>query len=494
MSDTGSTTTVETEAPLKREREEVLQTRREMTISSQLGSLMPKNFEQVMELAQAMAKGGVAVRAHLRGNPGACVAVIFYALEWRMSPYGVANKSYSVNDQIAFEASLIHAVIEMRAPLEERIKCRFEGEGDDLRCFVWAKCKDEPEPLRWDTPTLGTIQPRKSPLWKSDPEQQLWYYAVRRWARRHFPEIILGVYSKDELEDMTEEERAAVAKDVTPAKTTLTDRVMATTGDREGFKPDDLADVVENGLARPEQAGQTEPKTRRKKREEVVQPEARGQSSESSNETTPPPAAAATAPEGAGKREPDWSDKPENKEAAERSMQAQGRAALGDDPSKPETPSGEAAAAAREASFVDLVTDAPAGLKNVTPVAGNPPIHQQPVQKMEPLASATPEPNRQISTGEARTEIPEGQIPPKTDVKPKAKTEPTKSSEPRTKEEYFDHLRIWMNRSTDASYILERFSSKPERDLRGKCGVIGPAFDGPEGAKEIRDAYLRTIS
>jgi hypothetical protein len=45
------------------------------------------------------------------------------------------------------------------------------------------------------------IEAQNSPLWKNDPDQQLFYYSSRAFCRRHFPDVLLGVYSRDELED-----------------------------------------------------------------------------------------------------------------------------------------------------------------------------------------------------------------------------------------------------------------------------------------------------
>ena len=52
------------------------------------------------QLLDFVAIGGVSVPKHLRGNPGACIAVV----QWRLSPCAVANKSYSVNDRLGYEA------------------------------------------------------------------------------------------------------------------------------------------------------------------------------------------------------------------------------------------------------------------------------------------------------------------------------------------------------------------------------------------------------
>ena len=92
------------------------------------------DMNQVLEFAKIMAVGGVAVPKYLRGNPGACIAVTLNAIEWGMTPFNVANKSYSVNDRVAYEAQLIHAVILKRAPIKGRPKSVFLGEGAKRQC------------------------------------------------------------------------------------------------------------------------------------------------------------------------------------------------------------------------------------------------------------------------------------------------------------------------------------------------------------------------
>ena len=57
---------------------------------------------------------------------------------------------------------------------------------------------------------------RNSPLWKSAPKQQLAYLAVKYWARLYCPEVILGVYSTDELEPTKR-----TIKDITPTDANL---------------------------------------------------------------------------------------------------------------------------------------------------------------------------------------------------------------------------------------------------------------------------------
>lgn len=173
-----------------------------LAISDSAGGVAFANMAQVMEFAKMIAISGVAVPKHLRGNPGACLGVTIQAIEWRMSPYAVANKSYSVNDRLAYEAQLIHAVVLSRGPIKGRPKVEYRNEGDKRRCKVSVELSDAPgQWVEYESPEIGKIPTKNSPLWKSDPDQQLFYFSARSLARRHFPDVILGVYAKDEIED-----------------------------------------------------------------------------------------------------------------------------------------------------------------------------------------------------------------------------------------------------------------------------------------------------
>jgi hypothetical protein len=162
------------------------------------GSMAFSNMNQVMEFAKIMAISGVAVPKHLRETPGACLAVCIQAMEWQMSPFAVANKSYSVNDRMAYEAQLVNAVILRRAPIIGRFQVTYSGAGETRRCKVVANTADGP--VEYESPEFRTIPTKNSPLWKGDPDQQLFYYSSRAMCRRHFPDVILGIYTQDELE------------------------------------------------------------------------------------------------------------------------------------------------------------------------------------------------------------------------------------------------------------------------------------------------------
>jgi hypothetical protein len=85
------------------------------------GRVMPQNFKEIIEFSQMMAKAGGAVPKHFRDEPGVCMVIVQRAIAWEMEVFGLAEKTYFVNDRLAFEAQAIAAVIKKWAPITERV-------------------------------------------------------------------------------------------------------------------------------------------------------------------------------------------------------------------------------------------------------------------------------------------------------------------------------------------------------------------------------------
>ena len=186
-------------------------------LTFQSGKAAPQTMAQAVEFAQLMCKAGAAIPASLRENPGMCLAVTMDAMAWGMNPFAVARFHMVVNGVGSYMSQLITAVINSRAPIKGRLVPLFAGKGDALICRL------EPETLQgqvlpYESPEIGKITPKNSPLWKTDPEQQLGYYSCRAWARRYFPDLLMGVYDPEE---------AAMMKDVTPKDNFLNDEPEA---------------------------------------------------------------------------------------------------------------------------------------------------------------------------------------------------------------------------------------------------------------------------
>jgi hypothetical protein len=183
------------------------------TNDTSTGALM-LNSERLMQLSRAaemMASARVTVPKHLAGSPGDCLAVIMQATQWGMNPFAVAQKTHLVNGTLGYEAQLVNAVISSSTLLATRIGYEWEGDwknvngktdkSDDRAVTVFATLKGESEPRRLRV-SMAQAGVRNSPNWESDPRQQLAYLATKKWARLNAPDVLLGVYTPDELESI----------------------------------------------------------------------------------------------------------------------------------------------------------------------------------------------------------------------------------------------------------------------------------------------------
>ena len=184
----------------------------------------PEIMDRFERIASVMASSKFAVPKHLQGNTGDCLAIIMQSAQWQMDPFAVAQKTHQINGVLGYEAQLVNAVITNRAPITGRLN--FEWYGDwakingkedkswDKGIKVWATLKGETSPREIDI-SMGQVgSVRNSPLWVSDPRQQLAYLAIKRRSRLYTPDVILGVYTPDEIVEREE-------LDVTPVQSTV---------------------------------------------------------------------------------------------------------------------------------------------------------------------------------------------------------------------------------------------------------------------------------
>lgn len=160
-----------------------------------------ENMNRVMTMAKVMASSKVTVPKHLQGNEGDCMAVIIQSMNWGMNPFAVAQKTHLVSGTLGYEAQLVNAVIQASNSIVGTFKYEYQGEGQNLECRVGAMLRGE-DGITWGQWLKnGDVKTRNSPLWATNPKQQLGYLQVKNWARLYCPGAILGVYTPDEIEE-----------------------------------------------------------------------------------------------------------------------------------------------------------------------------------------------------------------------------------------------------------------------------------------------------
>ncbi len=184
-------------------------------------------MDRLERIADLMASGKTTVPQHLRGSKGDCFAISLQSMQWGMNPFAVAQKTHLVNGTLGYEAQLVAAVINSSGLVTGRFQFDWYGpwdkvigkftvkrgdkgeyrvpgwsmaDEDGCGVRVWATLKGEPAARTLDL-LLSQARTRNSTLWADDPKQQLAYLAQKRWARLFAPDVILGVYSADELQE-----------------------------------------------------------------------------------------------------------------------------------------------------------------------------------------------------------------------------------------------------------------------------------------------------
>jgi len=193
-------------------------------------------MDKMMRVAEIMATSKVTIPLHLQKSPGDCLAVVMQATTWGMNPFSVAQKTYQIGGRLGYESQLVSAVINNSGAVKDRFHFEWFGpwekiigkfktvesktKKDDngnakkyivpdwdtkdeagLGIKVWATIKGETEP-RVLTLLMTQARTRNSTLWTEDPKQQIAYLAQSRWSRLYTPDVILGVYTPDELEEL----------------------------------------------------------------------------------------------------------------------------------------------------------------------------------------------------------------------------------------------------------------------------------------------------
>lgn len=157
-------------------------------------------MESLMRVADLMASGRSTVPVHLQGNPADCMAVVMQSVQWGMNPFAVAQKTHIVNGHLGYEAQLVNAVVQSSNAITGRFHYEFKGNSPGMECRVGAILRGESEVTWGEWMNENKVTTKNSPLWKTNPKQQMAYLQCKNWSRLYSPGSILGVYTPDEFD------------------------------------------------------------------------------------------------------------------------------------------------------------------------------------------------------------------------------------------------------------------------------------------------------
>lgn len=164
-------------------------------------------FETGQRMAKALASSTM-IPERFRDNMVDCLIVLEMSQRMGCSPLMLMQKIYEVHGKIGIEAQFLIASVNQSGKCTP-IRYDEGGEGDDQYCIAWVMDKtgerlsSVPVTLRMAKQEKWTDKPGSK--WKTMPGLMLRYRAAAFLARQYFPELSLGMPTREELVDSYEE-------------------------------------------------------------------------------------------------------------------------------------------------------------------------------------------------------------------------------------------------------------------------------------------------
>ena len=138
-----------------------------------------------------------------QGRVGDVLVALGIAKSLGLSTFEVLNALVLIQGRVTFSAQFIIALAHTRGPFKSRIQYKTEGQGDALSVSAFATMPDDSQASATVTMEMAKREGwTRNPKYQSMPEHMLRYRAATFLVRQHCPEILLGMQTKEEIEDM----------------------------------------------------------------------------------------------------------------------------------------------------------------------------------------------------------------------------------------------------------------------------------------------------
>lgn len=162
-------------------------------------------FEHMWRVAQMFARSTL-VPEHFQKQPENCFIAIQMAIRCGVDPMTFLQHSYIVHGRPGIDAQLAISLANNSGVFADRIKWRFEGEGRNRSCTAYVTDRKTGEVLEatvtWQMVEAEGWNKKPGSKWLTMPDQMFCYRSAMFLLRKFAPDVILGMHSTEELEDM----------------------------------------------------------------------------------------------------------------------------------------------------------------------------------------------------------------------------------------------------------------------------------------------------
>ena len=166
-----------------------------------------QSFNTALRMSQCLASSTVVPKEY-QGNVGNCMIAIEMASRINTSPMMVMQNLYIVNGRPAWSSQWIISMINRSRRYKTELQFEFGHDREDggLSCRAWAEDWTGhkvygPKITMTMANDEGWVNKNGS-KWKTMPEVMIQYRAASFFGRMNCPDMIMGIYSQEEVLDM----------------------------------------------------------------------------------------------------------------------------------------------------------------------------------------------------------------------------------------------------------------------------------------------------
>ncbi|MCM1329973.1 MAG: recombinase RecT [Ruminococcus sp.] len=179
-----------------------------------------EQFNQLLRSAQMLSQVSI-IPQNYQGKPQDCFVALEMAERMGMSPIFVMQNMYVVKGKPSWSGQGCTAMIQNCGRFKD-VRHVYTGEkGTDSRgCYVTAVRISDGEQVDGVEVTLGMAKAEgwtSNSKWRNMPELMLAYRAAAFFARVHCPEALMGMQTREEVEDVEAKDTFKAASDLSAA-------------------------------------------------------------------------------------------------------------------------------------------------------------------------------------------------------------------------------------------------------------------------------------
>lgn len=178
----------------------------ELTKLDNLDNLELKSFEQVFDLADRLSKAGGFLPKIFEGKPGAVLACILKGRELGFTTMASFSALFVMNFKGDFRIG-IYADAQLALLVRRGYKHEWGETTDKIATIKLTYPGRKDFELSYTIDEATTANLAGKDIWKAYPAQMLRARATSAAARAYAPEVMHGIYSKEELDDMQSDEK-----------------------------------------------------------------------------------------------------------------------------------------------------------------------------------------------------------------------------------------------------------------------------------------------